>query len=113
MRIINSHQQTEMKEIVDRIVDAANPEKIFLFGSSARETAGPQSDLDFLVIKAGRYNTRKIAGLIYRRMRGITRSIDLVIVTPQQVKDYRDSPFSILYTALREGTTVYEKEPAV
>ena len=37
--------------IVERIVRAANPEKIVLFGSAARGTMGPDSDYDFLVIK--------------------------------------------------------------
>ena len=55
-------------------------------------------------------NTRKVAGLIYQRMRGIARSIDLVIVTPQQVRDHQDSPFSVRYPALREGRIVYERK---
>jgi predicted nucleotidyltransferase len=104
---------SEIKEIVNRIVDAAHPEQVLLFGSTARGSTGPHSDLDFLVIKAGRYNARKVAGIIYQRMRGIARSMDLVIVTPQQVEDYRDSPFSVVYPAVREGRIVYEREKTV
>lgn len=104
---------TEINEIVSRIVEVAQPEQVLVFGSSARGTAGPHSDLDFLVIKAGRFNARKVAGLIYQRMRGITRPVDLVIVTPQQVKENRDSPFSVLWPALREGGIVYERKKAL
>ncbi|PKL58083.1 MAG: nucleotidyltransferase domain-containing protein [Methanomicrobiales archaeon HGW-Methanomicrobiales-5] len=109
----SSPRQSEIEEIVNRIVDAAHPEQVLLFGSTARGTTGPDSDLDFLVIKAGRYNARKVAGIIYQRMRGIARSMDLVIVTPQQVKDYRDSPFSVVYPAVREGRVVYERTKTV
>jgi predicted nucleotidyltransferase len=66
--------------LADRIVLA------FIFGSAARGTAGSKSDLDFLVIKAGRYNPRKVAGDIYLNLRGIARAVDLVVVTPQQVE---------------------------
>jgi predicted nucleotidyltransferase len=113
MRNTSSPRQTEIEEIVNRIVDAAHPEQVLLFGSTARGTTGPDSDLDFLVIKAGRYNARKVAGIIYQRMRGIARSMDLVIVTPQQVKDYRDSPFSVVYPAVREGRVVYERTKTI
>ena len=113
MRNTSSPRQTEIEEIVNRIVDAAHPEQVLLFGSTARGTTGPDSDLDFLVIKAGRYNARKVAGIIYQRMRGIARSLDLVIVTPQQVQDYRNSPFSVVYPAVREGRVVYERTKTV
>ena len=108
-----SPRQTEIEEIVNRIVEASHPEQVLLFGSTARGVTGPHSDLDFLVIKAGRYNARKVAGIIYRRMRGIARSIDLVIVTPQQVEEYKNSPFSVVYPAVREGRVMYERKKTV
>jgi predicted nucleotidyltransferase len=99
----------EIEKIVNRIVEVARPEKVILFGSAARGTSGPNSDLDFLIVKAGRYNARKVAGTIYLRMRGIAKAMDLVIVTPKQMAEYRNSPFSVLYPAVREGRVVYEK----
>jgi predicted nucleotidyltransferase len=105
-----SSRQTELDEIVNRIVDAAHPEQVLLFGSTARGMTGPHSDLDFLVIKAGRYNARKVAGIIYQRMRGIARSMDLIVVTPKQLEDGKNSPFSVIYPAVREGRVVYERK---
>lgn len=113
MKITPSPLQTGIEEVVNRIVEAAHPEQVILFGSTTRGTTGPHSDLDFLVIKAGRYNARTVAGQIYQRMRGIARSIDLVIVTPQQFEDYRNSPFSVVYPAVREGRVVYERGKTV
>ena len=43
-------------------------------------------------------------------MRGIARAIDLVVVTPHQVEKYRNSPFSVVYPALKEGRLVYERK---
>ena len=42
-------------------------------------------------------------------MRGIAQAIDLVVVTPKQVEEYRNSPFSVVYPAMREGKVVYER----
>lgn len=50
-----------LTEILRRIVDVARPEKIILFGSTARGDRGPDSDLDLLVIKSGDYNPRTVA----------------------------------------------------
>ena len=42
-----------LADIIKRVVEAAAPEKIVLFGSAARGTMGLTSDLDLLVIKGG------------------------------------------------------------
>jgi predicted nucleotidyltransferase len=42
-----------LADIVKRVVRAAKPEKIVLFGSAARGEMGPNSDIDLLVIKGG------------------------------------------------------------
>jgi predicted nucleotidyltransferase len=39
---------TTLEAALERIVAVAQPERVILFGSAARGTAGPQSDLDFL-----------------------------------------------------------------
>lgn len=39
-----------LAEIVDRIIAAYQPERIYLFGSKARGDAGPDSDYDLLVV---------------------------------------------------------------
>ena len=39
-----------LNDIVSRLVEAYDPERIYLFGSHARGEAGPDSDYDLLVI---------------------------------------------------------------
>ncbi len=41
-----------VQEIVQRLVAAANPEQIILFGSRARDEAHDDSDVDLLVIES-------------------------------------------------------------
>jgi predicted nucleotidyltransferase len=102
----NAQKDDALQEAVRRIVALAQPEKIILFGSEARGDARPDSDLDLLVIKSG-VHRRHLAREIYRRMIGVGRAVDVVVVTPEDVARYQDSPALVIHTALREGKVVY------
>ena len=39
-----------LAEMVQRLIEALRPERIYLFGSTARGEAGPDSDYDLLVV---------------------------------------------------------------
>ncbi len=41
-----------LSEVVDRLAQGLHPEKIYLFGSQARDQAGEGSDIDLLVVVA-------------------------------------------------------------
>jgi len=43
-------KQQAIEEITRRLVEFYSPLRIYLFGSEARGDAGPDSDLDFLVV---------------------------------------------------------------
>ena len=95
-----------LQEIVRRIVRVAKPEKIILFGSAAREEMGPDSDLDFLVIKSCK-NRRKTAGKIRRRLIGIGIPKDIIVATPEDIERYKDTIGLIYRPALKEGKVLY------
>lgn len=95
-----------LDEIVRRIVDVADPEKIILFGSSARGEMGSDSDLDLMVVKRDAHR-RKLAQAIYRRLVGVGRPVDIVVVTPEDLERYQDSAGLVIAPALREGKIVY------
>jgi uncharacterized protein len=102
-----------LADIVERIVRAANPEKIVLFGSAARGTMGPDSDYDFLVIKGGKFNRDRVTVAIYNELSGKGASVDIVVVTPEEAELYRDTHCLVICPALKEGIVVYDtKAPA-
>ncbi|MFH1435467.1 MAG: nucleotidyltransferase domain-containing protein [Pseudomonadota bacterium] len=92
--------------IVRRIVDAVKPEKIILFGSAARGEMGNNSDVDLLIVKAGAHR-RKVAMEVYRNMAGVGCAVDVIVVTPEDIERYRNSPTLIIEPALKEGKVVY------
>ncbi|HET6880601.1 MAG TPA: nucleotidyltransferase domain-containing protein [Pirellulales bacterium] len=96
-----------LDDIVRRVVSAARPEKIVLFGSAARGEMGPNSDVDLLVVKGGKFNRRRLTAKIYNELYGAGAAVDIVIVTPEEVRRYRDAPCFPIYPALREGRVVY------
>jgi predicted nucleotidyltransferase len=96
-----------LRDIVNRVAKAARPEKIILFGSAARGTMGPNSDVDLLVIKRGRFNRARQEEAIYRSLRGADAPVDVILVTPEEVERYRDAFCLVIYPALREGKVVY------
>jgi len=104
----NGHpDQTVLADIVRRVVEAAQPDKIILFGSAARGEMGPDSDIDLLVIKRGRFNRRRLTAKIYHNLYGAEAAVDAVLVTPEEVERYRDTHCLVICPALREGKLVY------
>jgi uncharacterized protein len=96
-----------LRDIVRRVVEVAQPEKIILFGSAARGEMGPDSDVDLLVIKGGRFQRGRLVDKIYSNMRGAGEAVDIIVVTPEEVERYRDTPCLVIYPALREGKVIY------
>jgi len=99
----------KIEEMVRRIVEKFDPEKIILFGSYARDEAGPDSDADLLVVMRVTGSRRKKAAEIHVALWGIALPADILVVTPEQIDRYKDLVGTIIYPALREGKVVYER----
>lgn len=96
-----------LQNIIDRVVAAAQPDRIILFGSAARGEMRPDSDIDLLVIKGVVPSRRDLAKKIYRSLSGVGVPVDVVVVTPEDVETYRDKVGPIIGPAVREGRVVY------
>lgn len=103
----NTLGEETLQEIIRRIVQVAQPEKIILFGSAVRGKMGPNSDVDLLVIKGGEYHQGHLTGEIYMNLHGVGQAVDVILVTPEQVERYRNTHCLVIAPALREGKEVY------
>ncbi len=97
-----------LDEIIRRVVEAAAPEKIILFGSAARGEMGPNSDVDLLVVKSGAHR-RQLTQAIYMNLFGVGQAVDVVVVTPEDVERYKNSFALVIEPALREGKVIYAR----
>lgn len=74
-----------LQNIIDRVVAAAQPDRIIGVVPSRRD----------------------LAKKIYRSLSGVGVPVDVVVVTPEDVETYRDKVGPIIGPAVREGRVVY------
>jgi len=98
-----------LNEIVRRLVEAVDPDRIILFGSRARGDARPDSDIDLLIIKDSDQPGYRRAIPAYRALTGMGIPKDIIWRTPAEVQDWSQVPTYITTRALKEGKTLYEK----
>jgi predicted nucleotidyltransferase len=109
---MNRHKETineKIDELVRRIVNQFHPEKVILFGSYARGTAGEDSDADVLVVMRVKGSKRKKANEIDVALVGIDLPVDVIVVTPEELERQKNQIGTIIYPAVREGKVLYEK----
>ena len=93
--------------IVERIVERFHPERIILFGSRARGTARPDSDVDLLVVMPFTGSRLRLAVEIRKTLRGLGVAKDIVIMTPEKFAVRKEIPGTIAYPAAREGQVLH------
>jgi predicted nucleotidyltransferase len=98
-----------IRDIVRCIVDAARPEKVILFGSRARGDARPGSDFDVLVIKPSDEPRYRRSVPLYVALADLPVEVEVMVYTPEEVEEWSGVPLAFVTTAVREGTTVYER----
>lgn len=99
----------KISELVRRIVNQFEPEKVILFGYYARGTAGEDSDADVLVVMPVKGSKRKKANEIDVALVGIDLPVDVIVVTPEELERQKNQIGTIIYPALKEGKILYEK----
>ena len=112
--LVTMLDQATLDDVIGRIVEVAEPEKIILFGSAARGEADPDSDIDLLVIKDGA-DAFELMARIYGRLRGVGAAVDAIVVSPEDVERYKDSHALIIKPAVQDGLVVYgsRRSPSV
>jgi len=93
---------------VRRLVEAYQPECVYLFGSVARGDAGPDSDYDLLVVVPDdALPERRRSRLAYEALRGTGTAADVLVCTASYFEDRRPLKASLPATVLREGQLLH------
>jgi len=99
--------EKEIQNILQQLIKKYKPEKIILFGSAAKGKFGPDSDLDFLLIKG------KTPYYGIDRMREVDRLIetslpcDFLVARPNEVKTRLKMGDPFLKVIFEEGKVLY------
>jgi uncharacterized protein len=88
-----------------RRIGAAAPEgsRVILFGSHARGEAGPQSDLDILVIEPEVENRIDESARFYRTLRDLRVPFDVLVIDEAMARRRAKVKGTVVERALREG----------
>ena len=98
-----------VQRTIDRLARSFAPERIVLFGSYAKGTNRPGSDVDLLVIT----NLEGDQSFHQRRARQLTADcfppVDVVFCTSEDVAEAATARSPFLLSILDSGTTVYSR----
>ena len=99
--------QPIIRRMVRRLAKQFDPEQIILFGSHARGDAGPDSDIDLLVVMPLTKSKRDAELEMRLAVHDIKFPKDIIVVTPDAVARQRHIPGTIVRPALLEGKALY------
>jgi predicted nucleotidyltransferase len=99
------------QSLLDSIVAELAPQRIILFGSAARGEAGPDSDLDLLVVLDDDVPLEKLgAKSVHAARRGYTEPVDIIPCRASVLRERAKAKGSFAHIVLRDGITVYERQ---
>lgn len=110
MRKVHKSRPREIRTMVSRIVRQFNPERVILFGSHARGDAGPESDVDLLVVMPVDGSRREKAVQIGVALHDIRVAKDIIVTTPEDFEWRKEIVGTIERPAAREGRVMYVRQ---
>jgi predicted nucleotidyltransferase len=110
MRKAKTPAQRQIQEIVNRIVERFHPEQIILFGSQARGDAGPDSDVDLLVVMPVEGSKREKQLEIRMALHDIHVPKDVIVSTPEEFAWRKEIVGTIERPAARQGRVLYARK---
>jgi len=109
MTILGNNVDPRIADMVDRMVRAAEPEQVILFGSRATGNARPDSDADFLVVMPLRKPRRRLEGDLHAAVAESEFSKDILVITREELERFRGASGTVVSAALESGVVVYQR----
>lgn len=100
--------ENTIQQAVARLVAAANPSKVILFGSYARGDATEDSDLDLMVIEREVQNAGEEMIRLHKAVGNVGVGVDVLVYSDGEASRRSQVPGTLLYWAFREGKVLYD-----
>lgn len=97
-----------LKGIVHRVLAAAKPDKIILFGSAASGSMTRDSDIDLLIIEGNPGDLRKQSLRIRENLIGLGYPFDVIVISTEWFEESKEVIGGIAYPANKYGKVIYE-----
>ena len=99
--------QAVIEELIRRIVGVVHPLRIIQFGSAARGNMRPDSDIDVLLVMPEGTHRRHTAQDVHQQLFGFPMSVDILVATPEDLRQHKDNIGLVYSQVLREGKDIY------
>ena len=101
-------QTKEIEQIKEKLVRQLSPEKIYLFGSFAEDTADEGSDVDiYIIVKDDAENLVDLTAEAYKSSRTVrSRAVDIIIGTESRFES-RKNKAGLENEVLNKGVLLY------
>lgn len=97
----------EIQVLAEDIARYFHPDRIILFGSHARGTAEPDSDVDLLVVMPHAEHASRKAAEITQRVHPKRFALDLIVRSPETLRERLEMNDWFLRDVMREGRVLY------
>jgi predicted nucleotidyltransferase len=106
--VFSGEADPQLNEIIRRLVQAYQPERIYLFGSHARGEPGPDSDYDLMVVVPDPASAeKKRSRLAYQILRGTGTAADVLVWSSGAFNSRLHLRASLPSTVVQEGRLLY------
>ena len=99
----------KLDEILGKILEAGEPQKVVLFGSRARGDHRPDSDIDLLIVEESSRPRYERSPRYYKATCGLFPALEIVVWTPDEIRAWEQVPNHFVTAALKEGKVLYER----
>jgi len=106
---MKAEQETRLQELLQRLIERVQPERVVLFGSYADGTATDESDIDLLVILESDLRRDRRQEAISRALRPRRVPLDILAYTPDEVQRCLEMPTSFVGHILATGKVLYDR----
>ena len=102
------YEVCELALVIERLAEAFQPERIYVFGSQARGEATPDSDIDLLIVVAqANEPAHRLAQAAYRIATPHSLALDLLVMPLDEFERRSRALASLPATVLQEGRVLY------
>ena len=96
-----------IRVVTDRLREAVPEATIILFGSHARGDAGPDSDLDILVVEPTVSARRREMVRLSDAVRDLRIPVDIIVASRRDFEAWADARGTVLHRAATEGRVLH------
>lgn len=97
-----------VREIVSRVLTAALPDRIILFGSASSKTMTNDSDIDLLILEHSLENAHLESVRIRGAIGDIGYPVDVIVMDRERFEETKDVIGGLAWPAHRYGRVLYE-----